>query len=64
LEANEKKRWWDFKHYAKLANIIKKGQYDLVQANAGDTLKYASLSKKIFGWKAKLVFRNANKIKK
>lgn len=62
LEANEKKRWWDFKNYAKLASVIKKGQYDLVQANAGDTLKYASLSKKIFGWKAKLVFRNANKI--
>ena len=62
LEADESKRWWDFQHYAKLATIIKKGQYDLVQANAGDTLKYASLSKKIFGWKAKLVFRNANKI--
>ena len=62
LEANEKKRWWDFKNYKKLSVLINNGNYDIVQANAGDTLKYASLSKKIFGWKAKLVFRNANKI--
>ncbi len=62
LEANEKKRWWDFKNYKKLSVLINSGNYDIVQANAGDTLKYASLSKKIFGWKAKFVFRNANKI--
>jgi glycosyltransferase involved in cell wall biosynthesis len=62
LEANEKKRWWDFKTYKKLSSFIKKGGYDIVQANAGDTLKYASLSKKIYGSKAKLVFRNANKM--
>ncbi len=62
LEANEKKRWWDFKTYKKLSLFIKNGEYDIVQANAGDTLKYASLSKKLYRWKAKLVFRNANKI--
>lgn len=62
LEADEKKRWWDFSSYKKLSLFIKKGKYDIVQANAGDTLKYASLSKKIFGWKAKFVFRNANKM--
>ena len=62
LEANEKKRWWDFKTYKKLSLFIKNGQYDIVQANAGDTLKYASLSKKLYRWKAKFVFRNANKI--
>ena len=62
LEANEQKRWWDFIAYRKLAQFIKKGKYDIVQANAGDTLKYASLSKKIFRWKAKFVFRNANKM--
>ena len=62
LEANEQKRWWDFKIYKKLSLFIKKGEYDIVQANAGDTLKYASLSKKIYNWKAKFVFRNANKI--
>jgi glycosyltransferase involved in cell wall biosynthesis len=62
LEANEKKRWWDFKTYKKLSLFIKNGEYDIVQANAGDTLKYASLSKKLYRWKAKFVFRNANKI--
>jgi glycosyltransferase involved in cell wall biosynthesis len=62
LNADEKKRWWDFTNYKRLNAIIRNGEYDIVQANAGDTLKYASLSKKMFRWKAKLVFRNANKI--
>jgi glycosyltransferase involved in cell wall biosynthesis len=62
LEANEQKRWWDFKAYKKLSSFIEQGEYDIVQANAGDTLKYASLSKKIYKWKAEFVFRNANKI--
>ena len=62
LQANEKSRWLDFDGYKRLSDFIKKGNYDIVQANAGDTLKYATLSKKIFGWKSKLIFRNANKI--
>ena len=62
LQGNEKKRWWDFKGYSALNNLIRKGEYDIIQANAGDTLKYAALSKTLFGWKNKLVFRNANKI--
>lgn len=62
LEANEQKRWWDFNSYKKISKLIEKEKYDIVQANAGDTLKYLSLSKKIYGWKAKFVFRNANKI--
>jgi glycosyltransferase involved in cell wall biosynthesis len=62
LEAKEKKRWWDVGGYKQLNLFIRKGNYDIVQANAGDTLKYASLSKKIFRWKSTLVFRNANKI--
>src|SRR5688572_32596733 len=35
---------------------------DIVQANAGDTLKYAVLSRLFFGWKARIVFRNASTI--
>lgn len=62
LNANQSNRFWDFKAYKKLADIIELGGYDIVQANAGDTLKYAALSKKIYHWKAKLVFRNANKM--
>jgi len=62
LKANEKIRWLDIASFRKLAKIINAGNYDIVQANAGDTLKYASLSRKIFKWKSKLVYRNANKL--
>lgn len=62
LQANEKKRWSDFLGYKNLSKLIISGGYDIVQANAGDTLKYAALSKKIHHWKPKLIFRNANKI--
>ncbi len=59
---NLKSRFFDYKGWKALAMLIKAYKPDIVQANAGDTLKYASFSKKIFGWKAKLVFRNANKM--
>lgn len=62
LKANLKNRFWDFKAYQKLSEIIKNGQFDIVQANAADTLKYAAISKVLFRWNAKLVFRNANKM--
>jgi len=62
LHADENRRWFNFKAYKKLAQVIKKNKYDIVQANAGDTLKYASLSKKIYKWKSTLIFRNANKL--
>lgn len=62
LNATLKKRFWDFKAYKKLDAIITKGNYDVVQANAADTLKYAVISKFIYGWQSKLVYRNANKI--
>jgi len=42
--------------------IIRKGQYDIVQANAGDTLKYTTLSKFFFRWQSILVYRNANRM--
>lgn len=62
LNANLKRRFWDFKAYKKLNTIVVKGAYDVVQANAADTLKYTAISKMLFRWKAKLVFRNANKM--
>lgn len=63
LEASESMRLADLAAYRKLARFVRKGKYDLVQANAGDTLKYATLSRKLFGWHhTPLVFRNANKI--
>jgi len=62
LAANPAKRFWDWSAWKRLANLIEEFQPDLIQANAGDTLKYAVSSKLVFRWKAKLIFRNANLI--
>lgn len=62
LQANLKYWWADVKTYRRMHAIIQKGKYDMVQANAGDTLKYAAVSKYLFGWQAKLVYRNASKM--
>jgi glycosyltransferase involved in cell wall biosynthesis len=56
------KRFWDFKAWKNLANIIKNEQPDLIQANAGDTLKFAIFSKLIYKWDVPIIFRNANKM--
>jgi glycosyltransferase involved in cell wall biosynthesis len=56
------KRFFDWQGWKQLAQEIKTFQPDVVQANAGDTLKYAVLSKLFFLWKAPIVFRNANKV--
>jgi L-malate glycosyltransferase len=62
LGGSRTKRFWDFRAYRKLADLILSGGYDVVQANAGDTLKYCALSRFLYRWDAKLVFRNANKM--
>jgi glycosyltransferase involved in cell wall biosynthesis len=56
------KRLLDLDGWKKLAQHIKAFEPDIVQANAGDTLKFAVLSKLIFRWKAPIVFRNANTV--
>lgn len=56
------KRLWDFAGWKQLAYLIKAEKPDILQANAGDTLKFAVLSKLVYGWKAPIVFRNANKM--
>lgn len=56
------KRFFDIVGWKQLANIIAEFNPDIVQANAGDTLKFASLSKFIFRWDNPVVFRNANKV--
>jgi L-malate glycosyltransferase len=53
-------RLFDFNGWKKLARLIDAEKPDVVQANAGDTLKYAILSKLIFRWHAPVVFRNAS----
>ncbi|MHA7131835.1 glycosyltransferase [Algoriphagus namhaensis] len=62
LRANPDNRFWDYKTWKKLADLVREFQPDIVQANAGDTLKYAAFSRLFFGWKADLIFRNANLI--
>ncbi len=62
LKANAGLRFTDIKAWRKLAAIIKKEKPDIIQANAGDTLKYAVFSKLLFRWKQPLVFRNASVI--
>lgn len=62
LNGSPKKRLWDIKAWRTLAQIIKEEKPDVIQANAGDTLKYAVLSKLFFRWRQPIVFRNASTI--
>jgi glycosyltransferase involved in cell wall biosynthesis len=62
LNANPSLRGVDPKAWKRLDTLIREFQPDIVQANASDTLKYAAFSKKLYGWNAPLVYRNANTI--
>lgn len=55
-------RFLDYQAWKTLARYVKEFQPDIVQANAGDTLKYAVFSKKFFGWATPIVFRNASEV--
>jgi glycosyltransferase involved in cell wall biosynthesis len=62
LGGRSSKRFFDRAAWKKLAEIIEAEKPDLVQANAGDTLKYAVSSKLFYRWKQPIVFRNASTI--
>jgi L-malate glycosyltransferase len=62
LNASSRYRFIDVRAWKKLAGFIKEFNPDIIQANAGDTLKYAVFSKILFGWKAPIIFRNASEI--
>jgi glycosyltransferase involved in cell wall biosynthesis len=62
LDRPLKNRLWDFKGWKHLAKIIEQEKPDVIQANAGDTLKFVVLSKLIFRWKTPIFYRNANKV--
>jgi len=62
LNGNPEGRIHDLKAWKKLSQIIKEENPDIIQANAGDTLKYAVFSKIIYRWKQPIVFRNASTI--
>lgn len=56
------KRFLDWKGWKKLSVLMEQEKPDLLQANAGDTLKYAVISKLIFGWNVPVIFRNASTV--
>ena len=56
------KRFLDWKGLKMLRDEIENFQPDVVQANAGDTLKFSVLSRLFFTWKAPIVFRNASTV--
>lgn len=62
LNGNSSKRFFDKTAWKKLAEIITSEKPDIIQANAGDTLKYAVSSKLMYRWKQPIVFRNASTI--
>jgi glycosyltransferase involved in cell wall biosynthesis len=62
LDGKRGKRLWNIKAWRRLAHIIQQEQPDVIQANAGDTLKYAVFSKLLFRWKQPIIFRNASTI--
>ncbi len=62
LYASSKNRFIDYRAWKKLSEMINQFKPDLIQVNAGDTLKYAVFSKKIFGWKIPIISRNASEV--
>lgn len=58
--ANAGARLWDANGWKKLADIISNTHPDVIQANAGDTLKYAVFSKVKHKWHQPIIFRNAS----
>lgn len=62
LGASPNSSFVDRSSWKKLAEIINSFEPDIVQANSGDTLKYAVLSKIAYGWKTPLISRNASEV--
>ena len=60
LKRSLKNRLWDWKGWKDFSELVKKEQPDIIQPNAGDTLKFAVMSKTFFDWNAPIVFRNAS----
>ena len=55
-------KFFEWKAWKQLAEYIKGFNPDIVQANSGDTLKYAVFSKTLFRWKNRIIFRNASEV--
>jgi len=62
LGRNQSRRMVDRQGWKILSTIIADFQPDLIQANASDTLKFASFSKLFYKWSTPLIYRNANQM--
>lgn len=62
LNRPHNKRFFDPSGWKEFSKLVKDFNAHIVQANAGDTLKFMVSSKKFFPFKAKMIFRNANKM--
>lgn len=56
------KRWFDYEAWKEIARLVKEFKPDIIQCNAGDTLKFMILSKLFFGWKVPVIARNASTV--
>jgi glycosyltransferase involved in cell wall biosynthesis len=54
------RRFVDIIGWYQLAKLIELHKPDIIQCNAGDTMKFAMLSKTLFGWNVAVVVRNAS----
>lgn len=64
LNRPRERRLWDWSGWKTFAELVSNEKPDIIQANAGDTLKFAVFSKLMFNWKIPIVFRNASTISK
>ncbi|GGD30252.1 glycosyltransferase family 4 protein [Flavobacterium orientale] len=62
LNRPQHKRWNDVEGWKALAKLIKEHNVDVVQCNAGDTLKFAVFSQLFTGWKIPIIARNASMV--
>lgn len=64
LGANRSRRLLDVPAMRRISELVRLNRYDLVQTNAGDTLKYAVISKFLYRWRVPIALRNASVVGK
>jgi len=62
LNRSISKRWIDYEAWKEIVRLIKEFKPDIIQCNAGDTLKFLILSKLFFGCNVPVVARNASTV--
>jgi len=62
LDRPQKYRWFDWYGYKEISVLIQQYNPDIIQCNAGDTLKYAVVSKFLFRWNTPIIARNASTV--